>query len=81
MIDTPVYSAAAHSSRHRSQIQIVREAAGLSKPELAKRAGIGLATVYLLKDGLVDVRISTLLKLSRALNVAPGTLLQDVSRR
>jgi DNA-binding XRE family transcriptional regulator len=77
----PVYPAAVHSSPRRSQLQILREAAGLSRPELAKRAGLSTATVYLLEDGLLDVRVSTLLKLSRALNVAPGTLLQDVIHR
>jgi transcriptional regulator with XRE-family HTH domain len=81
MIDTPVYSAAVHSSPRRSQLQIVRESAGLSKPELAKRAGLSTATVYLLEDGLLDVRVSTLLKLARALNVTPGALMPDVIQR
>ena len=71
---TPVYSAAAYSSR-RSQIQIVREAAGLSKKELAKRAGISTATVYAFEDGYLGVRISTILKIANALGVPPGTLL------
>ena len=77
----PLFPAAAHSSRRRSQLQILREAAGLSRPELAKRADLSRSTVYLLEDGLLDVRVSMLLKLSRALNVTPGTLLQDVSQR
>lgn len=53
----------------------LRTTAGLSRPQLAQRAGIGLATVYQLEDGILDVRLSTLLKVSAALNVTPDYLL------
>lgn len=53
----------------------LRVSAGLSRPQLAQRAGIGIATVYELEAGLLDVRLSTLLKVARALNVTPDYLL------
>lgn len=56
-------------------IRSLRVSAGLSKPQLALRAGVPLATVYLFEDGLLDARTSTLLKLARALNVTPDYLL------
>lgn len=56
-------------------IRTLRISAGLSKPQLASRAGVPLATVYLFEDGMLDARITTLLKLARALNVTPDYLL------
>lgn len=53
----------------------LRLSAGLSRPQLAQRAGIGLATVYQLEDGILDVRLSTLLKVAMALDVTPDYLL------
>ena len=72
---TPLCSTVTHTPRRRSRIQIVREAAGLSKKDLAKRAGVSPTTVYAFEDGYLDVRISTVLKLANALGVPPGTLL------
>src|SRR4051812_13079210 len=71
---TPLCS---HSIRRRSPIQIIREAAGLSRPELAKRAGIAWSTLYLLEDNLIDPRLSTLIKIASALDVKPGQLIPD----
>jgi transcriptional regulator with XRE-family HTH domain len=66
--------------RNLTRIRAVREAAGLSRTELAERAGIGLSTLYLLEDGLIDTRLSTLMKVSKALGVTPGYLLGLVDR-
>lgn len=58
----------------------MREAAGLSKVDLARRAGIAYSTVYLIEDGLVsDMYVSTLLKLAYALEVSPERLLGRVT--
>jgi DNA-binding Xre family transcriptional regulator len=55
---------------------MMREATGLSRPELAKRAGLAHTTVYLLEDGLVsDFYVSTLMKIATALDVTPNQLL------
>jgi transcriptional regulator with XRE-family HTH domain len=56
-------------------IRALRLSAGLSKPQLAIRAGVPLSTVYLFEDGLLDARITTVMKLARALNVTPDYLL------
>jgi len=58
-----------------SAMRHLRLSAGLSRPQLAQLAGIGLATVYQLEDGILDVRLSTLLKVAVALNVTPDYLL------
>lgn len=56
-------------------VRALRISAGLSKRELATRAGVPLATVYLFEDGQLDARITTLMKLARALGVTPDYLL------
>jgi transcriptional regulator with XRE-family HTH domain len=58
----------------------LRESAGLSRLELAQRAGIGVSTLYLIEDGLVDSRFSTLMRIAFALNVTPDRLLGLSSR-
>jgi transcriptional regulator with XRE-family HTH domain len=72
----PLFPAAAGSSHRRSRLQIIREAAGLSRVVLAKRADLSHSTVYLLEDGLVsDFYVSTLMKIATALDVTPNQLL------
>ena len=58
-------------------IRSLRQSAGLSRPECAARAGICLTTLYLLEDGLIDSRLSTLNKLAQALGVRPDYLLAE----
>ena len=72
---TPLCSLVIRTPPRRSRIQIVREAAGLSKKDLAKRAGVSPTTVYAFEDGYLDVRISTILKIANALGVPSETLL------
>jgi transcriptional regulator with XRE-family HTH domain len=55
------------------RLRAIRESAGLSRRELAKRAGVALSHVYLIEDNLSDPRISTLLKLASALKVPAGS--------
>ena len=57
------------------QIRTRRESAGLSQTELARQAGIGRSTLYLIEDGLLDTRVSTLLKIADALKISPARLL------
>lgn len=58
-----------------ARIKTLRESVGMSRPELARRADIGIATLYLIEDGLVDSRFSTVMKIAFALNVTPDRLL------
>jgi transcriptional regulator with XRE-family HTH domain len=58
------------------QIRTWRESAGLSQTELARQAGIGRSTLYLIEDGLLDTRVSTLLKIADALKISPARLLR-----
>ena len=64
-----------NSDRSETNLRALRQSAGLTRSELAARAGIALSTLYLLEDGLGDTRVSTLLKLSHALGVTPDYLL------
>ena len=58
-------------------IRSLRKSRGLSRQQFAVRAGIGLSTLYLLEDGLIDTRLSTLNKLAHALGVTPDYLLAE----
>ena len=58
-----------------ARIRAFRESVGMSRLELAQRAGIGVSTLYLIEDGLVDSRFSTMIKLCFALNITPDRLL------
>jgi transcriptional regulator with XRE-family HTH domain len=63
------------TSQQKNRIWIFREAAGLSRTELSQRSGVVLSTLYMTKDGLLDTKVSTLLKLANALEVTPNALL------
>lgn len=58
-------------------IRSLRQTRGLTRRQFADRAGIGLSTLYLLEDGLIDTRLSTLDKLAHALGVTPDYLLAE----
>lgn len=64
-----------NSDRSETTLRTLRQSAGLSRSQLAARAGIALSTLYLLEDGLGDTRVSTLMKLAHALGVTPDSLL------
>jgi transcriptional regulator with XRE-family HTH domain len=57
------------------RIHQLRQVVGLSRVELARRAGIPVSSMYLIEDGELDVRTSTLVKLATALGVRPDYLL------
>lgn len=66
---------AINSDRSETTLRTLRQSAGLSRTQLAARAGIALSTLYLLEDDLSDTRVSTLLKVAHALGVTPDQLL------
>ena len=74
----PLYAAA---RGRRSQIQILREAAGLSRVELARRADLAHSIVYLLEDGLLDGARQYAIKAGASAQCDGGMLMQDMSRR
>jgi len=54
-------------------IKEIRKKKGISQWKLAEMSGIARATISKLENGKeIDVRISTLIALSRALNCAPS---------
>lgn len=56
-------------------IKEIRKKKGISQCKLAEMSGIARATLSQLENGKeIDVRISTLIALSRALNCAPSKL-------
>lgn len=56
-------------------IKEIRKKKGISQWKLAEMSGIARATISKLENGKeIDVRISTLIALSRALNCAPSKL-------
>ena len=57
----------------------LRKNAGFSQEELAFRADVHRTEVSLIERGKRDPRLGTLVKLARALEVAPETLITGVS--
>lgn len=56
-------------------IKEIRKKKGISQWKLAEMSGVARATISQLENGKeIDVRISTLIALSRALNCAPSKL-------
>jgi transcriptional regulator with XRE-family HTH domain len=60
-------------------VAALRKEAGYSQEELAFRADVHRTEVSLIERGKRDPRLGTLVKLSRALGVAPATLITGVS--
>lgn len=58
-------------------LKIARVKKGLSQKELANKVGISPATVSKAETGKFDLRLSTLLKLSKILDVTVEELLPD----
>jgi transcriptional regulator with XRE-family HTH domain len=64
--------------RFALNLRIERKAQALSQERLALRAKIHRTEVSLLERGHRDPRLSTIVRLSRALNVPARCLLEDV---
>src|SRR5262249_6896984 len=61
------------------RIKALREQAGLSQQQMADRGDLSVSLVAKLEQGKkADPRASTLLALARALEVTPGTVLDDL---
>lgn len=59
------------------KIKDMRRKRGISQGELSKRSGIARATISKLENGSeVDIRISTILALSKVLKCSPSKLFE-----
>lgn len=67
----------AEKSRIASKISTVRESLGLSAAELAERSGCELAMIEQLEAGELAPSLAPLIKITRALGMRLGTLLDD----
>lgn len=56
-------------------VLVARKEKHLSQNEVSKRSGIHVTEVSRIERGLRDLRLSTLVRLARALEVEPGRLL------
>ena len=63
-------------TRVGDRIRLLRESKGWLQRELAQAARLPLRTIGRIERGEVDVRLSTLAKIARALGVALTDLLQ-----
>jgi len=63
------------------RIRQLRKRKGVSLRELARRAGVGVATLSRIESGEANPRLSTLLHLADALGVFVGQLFVKPSRR
>jgi transcriptional regulator with XRE-family HTH domain len=65
-------------ARLSDNLRHARRDAGLSQAELAKRSGVGTATVARIEAGAIDnPRLNTLRDLARALGIDPRDLVPD----
>ncbi|MGI6045252.1 MAG: helix-turn-helix domain-containing protein [Eggerthellaceae bacterium] len=60
-----------------SKIQTLREALGLSQEELAQRCDCDVSVIKDLEDGAIAPSLAPLIKITRALGVRLGTLMDD----
>jgi transcriptional regulator with XRE-family HTH domain len=67
--------------RFASNLRRYRKHAGLSQERLAAECGVHRTEISLLERGGREPRLSTIVRLARALAVSPGTLLEDVDER
>ena len=61
------------------RLRQIRERKGVSLRALAKLAGVGVATLARMEAGKWDPRLSTLLKLAKALGVTVAELIGEKS--
>jgi len=63
------------------RIRQLRKRKGVSLRELARRAGVGVATLSRIESGAANPRLSTLLRLAEVLDVFVGKLFEKHSGR
>ncbi len=62
----------------KEKLRTERRRAALTQEGLAKKAGVGIATIARIEGGeIVEPRVSTLRKLAKALGIEPRDLLED----
>ncbi|MFD3005429.1 helix-turn-helix domain-containing protein [Thermus tengchongensis] len=61
------------------KVRELRERAGLSQHELAKRAGLTQGMIWQIEEGRKRPSIASLMAIARALNVCPSELLPVVN--
>lgn len=59
-------------------VRQARKARGWSQEELAHRSGLAVVQISRVERGVREVRLGTILKLVRALDVSPNELLADL---
>ena len=63
------------------RVRRMREDAGLSQSELARRSGIDRPSLHRLEAGRLDIGVSRLVALARALDCTPGELFEPAAAR
>ncbi|MBW6395806.1 helix-turn-helix domain-containing protein [Thermus sp. SYSU G05001] len=63
------------------RVRELRERAGLSQHELAKRAGLTQGMIWQIEEGRKRPSVASLLAIARALNVSPSELLPVVNTK
>ncbi len=67
------------TKRFARNLRVERKTQSLSQERLAYRAKIHRTEISMLERGLRDPRLSTIVRLARALGIAPAALLEDVT--
>lgn len=62
-----------------ANVRLLREAAGLSQVDLARRAGVDLRTITRVEAVHREPGVATLARIARGLGVSPADLWRDVS--
>jgi ribosome-binding protein aMBF1 (putative translation factor) len=65
-------------ARFGAKVRAARQARGWTQEELAERSGMAAVQISRVERGVREVRLTTLLRLARALRTTPGHLLDDL---
>jgi transcriptional regulator with XRE-family HTH domain len=61
-----------------ANVRALRDAAEMTQMDLSNRSGIDMAEISRIERGLKDVRLSTIVKVARGLDVSAGELLSGL---
>ncbi len=64
--------------RFGMNVRAARQARGWTQEELAEQSGMSAVQISRVERGVREVRLTTLLRIARALQTAPGHLLEDL---
>ena len=62
-----------------NKLLAIRKRSGLTQSEVAEAAGLSMRTYADIERGTVNMRVETLLRICRALNITPDDILTDES--